>query len=100
MTTNTLNHLYSTPIQNGVESKRKGDLQPAWDGWFIFHHTGANMLARIQACDVNHGHRSLHVPDVPPLDLPVLAGSHHLCPRLGGGPHAAVHGFAVPQFDF
>ena len=100
MTTNTLNHLYSTSIQNGVESKRKGDLQPAWDGWFIFHHTGANMLARIQACDVNHGHRSLHVPDVPPLDCPVLAGGHHLRPCLGGGPHAAVHGFAVTQSDF
>ena len=68
---------------------------PAWDSWFILHHTGADLLVRIQAWDVNHRHWSLHVPDVPPLDRPVLAAGHHLCPRLGGCPHAAVHWVTV-----
>ena len=68
---------------------------PAWDSWFILHHTGADLLVRIQAWDVYHRHGSLHVPDVPPLDLPVLAAGHHLCPRLGGCPHAAVHWLTV-----
>ena len=55
-------------------------------------------MPRVLAGDagqVELGEGSLQPPDVPPLDLAVLAAGHHLHPRLGGCPLAAVHRLRV-----
>ena len=86
---------------------------PGGYGGLILHYGAAEMLVLVQpwhtaqsdtsmlvtgkclTLDIYPGCGLVKLPDIPPLDLTILAGCHHFSPSLACSPDTAVHRVVV-----